>query len=184
MPISLVEVDSKRCAAVAALLSRVEIPSAEEDAPLIGVEVKVLPNLYLALVAICHQTSPKGGQRLEGVTDAGQRIFGWDYLRARWAERIVREPAWNTPEAWTQIGETDVKWLLQDANGQSTITDAVGRAELLRDLGEGMKRQGARSAHELYRANGGSLESEDPLGWYGRLARFRAYRDPVRKKSC
>src|ERR1039458_3510663 len=83
MPISLVEVDSERCAAVAALLRRVEIPSAEEDAPLLGVGVKVLPNLYLALVAICHQTSPKGGRRLEVVTDSGQSLFGWDRSEER-----------------------------------------------------------------------------------------------------
>ena len=179
MPISLVEVDSERCAAVAALLRRVEIPSAEEDAPLLGVGVKVLPNLYLALVAICHQTSPKGGRRLEGVTDSGQSLFGWDYLRARWAERIVQDPDRNTPEFWANIGEKDLELLLQDANGVSTITDLVGRTELLRDLGEGMHRPCARSADELHRASRGMLESEEPLGLYGRLARLGL--SPVRQ---
>jgi hypothetical protein len=184
MPISLVEVNQERCAAVADLLRRVAIPSAEEDAPLIGVKAEALPDVYLAIVAICHQTSPKGGQRLEGFTEAGQWLFGWDYLRARWAERIVQDPDRNTPRTWAQIGEKELEWLLQDANGRSTLSDAVGRAELLRDLGEGMNRHGAGSAEALYRASQGMLESEEPLGLYGRLARFRAYRDPVRKKSC
>jgi hypothetical protein len=66
MPISLVEVDLERCAAVAALLSRVEIPAAEEDAPLIGVEVRV------RIESVLGHNSPTGVIATLGAGAIGQ----------------------------------------------------------------------------------------------------------------
>lgn len=171
--------DPEQCARVAGLLRAIEIPAADEDKPLVGVGPGELPNFYLAVVAVCHQTSPVGGVRLEGVTASGERLFGWDYLRARWADRVAADRHWNAPEAWAAMRAEDVTWILRDSAGLDTISDAEGRAALLRDLGVGMSRAGWRDAAAMFGASGHKVEEI-----YRFLDAFRAYSDPVRKKSC
>jgi len=108
----MVTLNEGKCQQVAEILRKIEVPPAEEDDKLPGMEVSDLPNFYLAIVAICHQTSPQGGIQLRGQLADGTERFGWDYLRCRWAERVVASPALNTPSGWAQVRSEDVRLCL------------------------------------------------------------------------
>jgi hypothetical protein len=180
----MVSVDDGRCQEVAEILRAIHIPSADEDEPLVGLTTDTLPNFYLSIVAICHQTSPIGGVQLRGQLADGSEKFGWDYLRLRWSEQVIADPELNTPTAWARLEARDLARLLKDVKGASTLADAEGRAALLRDLGERLDSSGMTGAGDLLTAAQSRLEAESPKGLYRHLAAFRAYRDPVRKKSC
>jgi hypothetical protein len=179
----MVTLDEGKCKQVAEILRKIEVPPANEDDRLPGMEVTNLPNFYLAVVAICHQTSPQGGVQLRGQLADGTEKFGWDYLRSRWAERVVASPSLNTPSGWAQLQLEDVEALFVDELGRSSLTDCAGRASLLRDLGEHFRTAGTKGAADLLIRSESRLESAVPAGLYRRLAEIRAYRDPVRKKS-
>ena len=53
--------------------------------PTTAIPISIIAKVYLVLVAICHQTSPKGRPPLEG-TVAGKRKRGWDYLSAKFED--------------------------------------------------------------------------------------------------
>ncbi len=180
---TMIIVDETRCQRVADILRRIEIPASEEDEPLGGLTSEDLPNFYLAVVAICHQTSPIGGMQLRGRLASGTELFGWDYLRSRWAEQVADDPTLNTPERWERLSGEDVDHLFADRSGKQTLNDPVGRALLLRDIGEHFRRTGLTQASDLLRLGESKLESESPSGMYSLLSAMRAYRDPVRKKS-
>jgi len=179
----MITVDETRCQSVADILRRIEIPASEEDAPLVGLRSEDLPNFYLALVAICHQTSPAGGVQLHGRLASGRDLFGWDFLRSRWAEQVAADSTLNTPQRWALLSTAEVETLLTDTSGLSTLTDAAGRALLLRDIGEHLRRTGLDGASDLLIRAEGRLESQSPAGLYSLLSAMRAYRDPVQKKS-
>src|SRR5450759_4351960 len=174
----------EQCRRVAEMLAQVLIPLPDEDTPLDSVAPAELPNFYLSIVAICHQTSPLGQRRLEGRTRDRRRLFGWDYLRCRWAERVADNPALNTPATWAGLEAADIERILQDESGESTISDAAGRASLLQDIWQQMLRTRLSSAREIFDQSQGHLISSSPLGLFARLETLRAYSDPVRKKSC
>lgn len=177
-----VRVDTKRCQAVATRLEAFNFPSAAEDAPLAGIAQPLLPNTYFLAVAICHQTSPRNAQRLGGYLDSGQEAGGWDFLRLRLAERIAQNPELATPALWVTIDEQRLGDLFSDARGQRTLSDVGARATLVRDLGVTLRAQGIETVGTIFDQEGGNLE-QGGMGLLPRLERFRAYRDPIRKKS-
>ena len=179
----MVIVDEDRCEKVVGILSRIEIPAPDEDDQLSRVNPQDLPNFYFAIVAICHQTSPVGGVQLHGRLADGREKFGWDYLRLRWADRVAADPTLNTPRVWERLSSQDLQSLLADETEMVSLTDAEGRALLLRDMGEHFRAAGLQRASDLLIASKGRLESLSPPGLYDLLSRMQAYRDPVRKKS-
>jgi hypothetical protein len=131
---------------------------------------------YLALVAICHQT-----QALRGTVN-GVDLRGWDYLSARFAEFARRDPAWTYPIRWQQARESALDEVFRDQHLGSTLSNAAGRAALLRDLGNGHSLHGWKSPDELYAACAGRVAVGTP-NLLAALASLRAYSDPVYKKS-
>lgn len=179
---NLVSVVDERCRLLASRLSSVCIPHPREDTSL-PLAVSQLPNFYFVVVAICHQTSPVGGQRLEGLLNDGRFCFGWDYLRERWAEQLMIWPDLNYPSNWCHLDGSRLEYLLQDKEGKSTLSDADARASLLRDAGERLTRLDREDLSTFLSEADGRLDSAQPPGMYSLLETFRAYSDPIRKKS-
>jgi hypothetical protein len=181
----MITIDEAKCDDVAATLRRINVPRAQEDDSLTSIAPNDRPNFYLCVVAICHQTSPIGGPQLGGDLDDGTHRVGWDYLRSRWAERVAANGDLVRPEIWKDLSVADLHAILTDARGVSTVSDCEGRAALLRELGQHLGRQCIEDATELLRHCQGRLRSNAAAaaGLYEALAVYRAYSDPVRKKS-
>ncbi len=177
----LVEVDRSRCGALAARIRALPVPDDREGTPLAGVASEHVDDFYLSLVAICHQTSPRGLPPLVGDVD-GQHLRGWDYLAARWAEVVRRRPNLLTPRGWRDVDEKLVRAAFADAKHGERLTDPAGRAALIRDLGSVMMRERWESFRDVYDEGGGRVLVGNP-NLFGLLERFAAYQDPVRKKS-
>ncbi len=173
---AVVEVDDQQCEAIANVLKQFSIPADVEDTSIEGMDAAQLANFYFLLVAICHQT-----QSLQGIVD-GVHQRGWDYLRLRLLREVTEDSELLLPASWKQITSASLAKLFSDDQHGETLTDSEGRASLIRDLGLEFESQRLSSAHELYLTCGGRLAGE-PLGLLSRVSKFRAYSDPVQKKS-
>ncbi len=176
-----VEVDSAACARVASLLKTQSIPADKEDVLPVDLARPESGNFYLLLVAICHQTSPRGRPPLEG-TVGGKRLRGWDYLSAKLAAAVRDDPRLLKPTTWVQFTPQDVADLFTDPKFGKRLTDPEGRARLVRNLGAVMHEHGWLFLEDLYRASKGRIGSGYP-NLLALLATFDAYKDPVQKKA-
>ncbi len=176
-----VVVDEAMCSAVAGLLSGKAIPSDREDTNLAGFAGKEIGNFYLLLVAICHQTSPLGRPPLEGDV-AGRHLRGWDYLSAKLEDACRTRREFLLPSRWAQASADDVLQIFRDSQNGDRISDPAGRASLIRNLGQVMLGRRWEYADDFFRLSQGRIAVGDP-NLLGLLAQFRAYDDPVRKKS-
>ena len=138
-------------------------------------------NLYLFLVATSHQTSPQDRQPLAGTV--GKRLLrGWDYLTARFEAAARLDRAILSPDYWEHFTAQNIRDLFRDELLGERLSDPEGRSALIRDLGRQMLLHSWSSAKDIYDASGGYID-KDETSLLSRLARFRAYRDPVHKKS-
>ncbi|SRR6266540_7389238 len=177
-------VDESRCESVAEVLRSIEIVGATEDHSLDSVPRVILPDFYFVLVAICHQTSPIDAPPLSGVAKDGRAYTGWDYLRRRLADRVEVDNGIVSIPWLLQCKASDLERLFEDEKGARTLSDASGRAALLRQLAETLRTLGIRSASEFMGLSDGWLEQASGSGLYDILGQFEAYSDPVKKKSC
>jgi hypothetical protein len=166
---------------VAKLLATKEIPLDHEESSLPGFPRHLIGNFFLPLVAISHQTSPRGCAPLEGRIDGVWRR-GWDYLFARLEEATRRDPSLTTPNRWSDLSAGEVRHLFHDEELGDRLTNTEQRAELLRDLGFKMISQGWSLADQFYDHCNGRIAAGNP-NLLQVLSRFQAYNDPVRKKS-
>jgi hypothetical protein len=165
---------------VAKLLRSREVPAdAEERSP--DVPADLVGNFYLALVAICHQTSPLKGRPLQGLID-GRIRRGWDCLMARFERAAEQTPSILEPANWVDFTAEQVGDTFHDERYGDRLTDHVGRATLLRDLGSHMLAWGWRRVDAIYHHCEGRIADGQP-NLLDTLGRLRAFRDPVRKKS-
>lgn len=176
-----VEVNAAVCKRLAELLRKSDIPRDQEGSALPGFSAHLVGNFFLTLVAICHQTSPRDHPALEGVAD-GVRLRGWDYLFARFESAARNNAALLEPATWTELAASDIRDLFRDEEYGELLTDAEGRAALLRDLGQRMLARGWNNADAIQEFCKGRVATGDP-NLLAMLAEFRAYDDPVRKKS-
>ncbi len=176
-----VAVDCAACEKVAELIKSMRVPEDREESSLPGVPRELVGNFYLALVAVCHQTSPRGYPPLEG-TVGDRHLRGWDYLFARLEQAANSDPEWLSPAFWSKLTGETVRATFRDAKLGDLLRCPELRAELLRDLGHGMVRSGWTRADEFYRQCGGRVAIGSP-NLLETLSRFRAFRDPVQKKS-
>lgn len=176
-----IQVSHLACDHVASLLSTKQIPPDQEESSLPGFVSDAIGNFFLALVAICHQTSPRGTPPLEG-TVAGVRYRGWDYLFVKFAESARRDPRLLTPACWSGLCTDDLRRLFRDEKLGDRLSKPKRRAELLRDLGIKMTSQGWDVADQIFHHCRGFIAAGS-LNLLQVLSEFQAYRDPVRKKS-
>ncbi len=178
----LVSVNRNQCERIAKRIKEVNIPVAQEDEMKFNVSNKVMSNLYFAVIAICHQTTPQNGTPLKGKID-GKLRQGWDYLREKWIKAVEENPQLVSREGLKNITAKDIERILFDEEYGSTITDAEGRAKLLNELGQTMTSLGVEDIWSLYEKVGGNLLNENSSGLIPLLSSFPAYKkDPVQKK--
>ena len=176
-----IEVSSAACDRLATQIREHAVPIDREESRLPDLDRNDIGNFYLALVAICHQTSPQNRPALEGVV-GGRHLRGWDYLSARFEQAVSSDPQLLFPERWRTVSAYDVAELFRDTQFGERLTDPGGRAKLIQNLGDVMKQHGCHRIDELYRASDCRLASgHSPL--IPALSKFRAYDDPVRKKT-
>lgn len=173
---TLVSIRSEKCSELAALLRTFEIPRDREDTSLPTLTSNEVGNFYLLLVAICHQTSPKGHAALQGVR-RGKTLRGWDFLLASLEDACTTDRSLLDPVTW----RSSTRNMLHDLFGP-LLTDLNGRAALIRDLGCRMLENRWRWADDLYQQSRGRIATGQP-NLLGLLRTFRAYDDPVMKKS-
>ncbi len=138
-------------------------------------------NFYFVLVAICHQTSPRGSPPLEGTVE-GRHLRGWDYLSAKLLGAVRRDPGLLKPMIWTNITAKQIGQIFRDDALGERLTDSDGRALLIRDLGVVMQEHGWSSLDDMHHVCTGRIHFGQP-NLLELLTEFRAYQDPVRKKS-
>jgi hypothetical protein len=139
-----------------------------------------LANCYFAIVAICHQTSPVGAPRLEGVI--GDRMkSGWDYLKEKYLLAALVDSKWADPTFWLSISPAELSQLYEDSVKGVTLTRIEERSSLLNNLGRQLLQTGSGSVTECFGAHGKQLDGAS--GFLQYLSTIEAYRDPVRKKS-
>jgi hypothetical protein len=176
-----VVVSVEACRRLAELISAQSIPASHEDSSLPGFAPQEVGNFYLLLVALCHQTSPRGKPPLEGIVGE-RRLRGWDYLSAKLETAARANPEMLSPDTWSRVSSHDLLELFHDEKLGDRLTDPEGRSLLVRDLGGRMQQCSWEWADEFYRAAEGRIAT-------GRrnlvevLGQFRAYEDPVRKKT-
>jgi hypothetical protein len=179
-----VQVVKSQCEQLASLIKSLKLPPAEEEPIRHDIRDDTIKNAYLSIVAICHQTTPHSGPRLEGLID-GKLAIGWDYLLKRWLKNVEEDPSIAQPERLAQITATDIQSLFKDETHGSLLTDVSGRASLLNDIGKVMLRLNITDVQDVYDECGGWLRGESNApGILESLRRFRAYdEDPVQKKT-
>jgi hypothetical protein len=176
-----VVVDVEACRRLAGLLKSHTIPTDREDSCPLWLSSEGVGNFYFLLVAICHQTSPRGRQPLEG--DIGKRhLHGWDYLSAKLEAAARLDLQILSPDYWARITAQDVGELFRDETLGDRLSDPAGRALLIRNLGQKMLQRSWICVDQLYHAACGRLATGSP-NLLDLLAQFRAYEDRVRKKS-
>jgi len=176
-----VAIDVVTCRRLGALLKSQPVPEEREEQSLEGFTTKQVGNFYLVLVGICHQTSPLNGQVLEG--NIGERkLRGWDYLSAKLEAQARQNPQFLSPKSWSQISESDVRRIFRGQHVGGRLTDPAGRAQLIRDLGRKMHSHSWEYADQIYQNCDGRILTGSP-NLINVLSSFKAYSDPVKKKS-
>jgi len=161
-----------------ALLQRIGIPSDHEDEVPIALSPSVMGMLNLVTVAINHQTTPVHGVALTG-TIFGRERRGWDYLRESFLAAARHDASIVSP---SRLAEFTIAQLNSILKG-SPIKRPKERVELLHDIGTKMCEAGWEDIDALYRGAQRALLRKDGSGILQQLAAFRAYADPLRKKS-
>ncbi len=133
------------------------------------------PDAAVFLCAVDHRTGYRAAHRVEREGPFEGSELMWAVAR-RAAER---RPGLLTAAGLKEIGATEVADLFR-VDGE-TVADPDRRAALWRDLADGLERDHGGEAGALLSAAAGHLGGAD--GLLARLARYRAYADPLRKKA-
>jgi hypothetical protein len=176
-----VVVNPNACRKLAAWLKAHEIPVDREDSSLAGLSAKQIGNFYFLLVAICHQTSPRGRPALEGTVNT-RHLRGWDYLSAKLEAAARANPHILSPGFWAKMTSEQMRDIFRDAEFGERLSNPEHRVELARDLGQQMRDRGWTYAHRMHEIAKGRIATGSP-NLLGILREFRAYNDPVHKKK-
>jgi len=165
-----------RCQALAIRLRDLHLPVPKEDVARLPFNAAEEANFWFFLAAICHQTSPVGLPALEGTVD-GQSRRGWDYLLHAYRVVAAQDRSYLSASEWRTFSSER----LADLFGP-LLSDKAGRAALVRDLGDMLASHGWDSILHAGPACGFFVRDHDP-NLLDLLAEFKAYSDPVEKKS-
>ena len=178
-----VVVNVERCKRLGEFLKNLDFPKAQEEPVRYDIPDVAMANLYFAMVAICHQTTPHNGPALQGYV-GGKLRKGWDYLRERMIKETEADFAFVSPANLSAMSGARIEAMLHDSEFGSTVTDADGRAKILNDIGLKMQELEIEGVWPLYLRSGGWLASKGSAGLIKMLSEFSTYRaDPVQKKT-
>ncbi len=135
---------------------------------------------FMVMVAMDHRLS-RPGKPYEACLDDGC-YHGADLLYRLGMKMLVEKPEFFTPEYLSRVTIDDVKqWL---SVGKAAPPDPDIRAYLLRDLGLKLVKLYNGRVNELVKLSGNRLRGRyGESGLLDHLRMFRAYEDPVEKKS-
>ncbi|MEM1645774.1 MAG: iron-sulfur cluster loop [Ignisphaera sp.] len=134
---------------------------------------------FLTMVAMDHRLS-RPSRPYKAVVD-GEEYKGADLLYRLGMKMYISNPYFFSPENLSKISEKDIlAWL---SVGTASPPDPQIRAILLRDLGVKILQVFNGDPKNIIRVCGGYLRREDGLGLLDILRMFKAYSDPVEKKS-
>lgn len=178
-----VTIDTGKCLEIAEHIRNTGgVPEDREDPMLHAFPKEIAHNGWWAICAINQQTTPVRGKPLSG-TVRDVKLFGWDYLLQK-AIILSTENSYMFTREWLCSVTADlVRCMYYDNEEGDTLNQLEVRAELLRDLGEFLKRHGWGSIHEAYKESHGYIVRSDGKGLAQILPEARAYQDPVQKKS-
>ncbi len=152
--------------------------------PPLETSAELVADFYFFTVAIDHRTSSPSGIAFEGTLD-GKFFHGADLLYALAIQKIKEDRDFFTAERMAQIStEALTDWLSLLTDGKRiVIYNPQERAELLQDLGHKLLQLGYRSSMELIKRCAGYLIRTEGTGLLQLVSNFKAYSDPVSKKS-
>ncbi len=140
---------------------------------------ELVARYFIVMVAMDHRLS-RPNRPYEAVV-GGERFHGADLLYRLGALMLEEDPDWFSPERLVRVKASDVKrWLSAD---NASPPDPEVRAELLRDLGRTLLNLYDGSVLRLLEDSKGMLRRGVAEGLLDRLRVFKAYMDPVEKKS-
>lgn len=134
---------------------------------------------FLAMVSIDHRLS-RPDRQYKAVID-GEELSGADLLYRLGMKMFVANPDFFTPQNLSRISVEDVRsWL---SVGEVSPPDPEVRSMLLKDLGKKILTFFEGSTLRLIEVSKGYLRRKDGNGFLDLLKVFKAYSDPVEKKS-
>ncbi len=180
----MLRIDPEQCASMALILSELKIKLDTFTDPRFyppkTAENELVASYFFFMVAIDHRTSI-GGRTFEGVVE-GEYYRGADLLYRLGALKWSEDPEFFTAERMAHLTlEEARRWLSVRQPRPMVIPGLEERVALLRDTARRLLELYNGSVMELYRASEGRLLGE--RGLLRRLEFFKAYEDPIRKKS-
>ncbi|MCS7111173.1 MAG: iron-sulfur cluster loop [Ignisphaera sp.] len=134
---------------------------------------------FIVMVAMDHRLS-RPGRPYEAFID-GRLYRGADLLYYLGARKFEADPEFFSPERLVFITKNDViEWLSVDNN---VPPDPELRADLLNDIGTKSIKLFNGDFTKLLKISGGFLRKKNGYGLQDLLKIFKAYQDPVEKKS-
>lgn len=181
---SIIGVDERRIRSIAKILEKTVVkPSLnvfdDKLYPSRGVDEELVLRYFLVMVAMDHRLS-RPGKTYEACLDDGC-YHGADLLYRLGKKMFDENPSFFSPDKLSLVNVDHVKgWLTV---GGAQPPDPEVRALLLRDLGVKLMKLYGSSVKEMIQISQGRLRSTDGYGLLDLLRVFRAYEDPVEKKS-
>jgi len=144
--------------------------------------VEDVANYFFFMVSIDHRTRVKN-TIFEGYVD-GEYYYGTDLLYRLGIAKYNDDPKFFSPSNMVNIDEkTVIEWLSIREPKTCVIRDPSIRAILLSDAANKLLKFYNGSTLRLISESGGYLYTRDCSGFIDRLKIFKAYNDPVEKKS-
>jgi hypothetical protein len=175
-----VHVDFQMCEKIGERLKAIKVlPDPYMRKPLTMEDKRKEAEFWLYIIAICHST-----RTLRGVIN-GEWLRGGNYLLAASRKRFDSDPTFFSAERMRKITEEDLKAMLSDDGKpeHSTIDRAAERVSLLRDCAKTLLELFNGDVMQIYRISEGHLTRKDGKGICDLLRKFKAYADPIEKKT-
>ncbi len=147
-----------------------------------GTSVESALRYFIFMVAIDHRTSRH--KPFEAYVDS-KLYHGADLLYRLGSRKFLEDPEFFSPDRMSSIRVNDVvEWLsVREGGDSASVWDPEVRTSLLRDLGLGLVKWFRGSVSELIKASRGYLRRGPSQGLTHIMRRFKAYSDPVEKKT-
>jgi len=178
-----IEINQSKVEGLVQLLKQLDIPPEKEAVThsfSCSANLNILANCYMAIVGICHQTSPIGEKQLEGFIGS-ERKHGWDYLKEKFLLHASEDNKWACFDFWKVLKPVELEELYEDKTLGKTLNRAKERTLLINDLGNVLLAEGFNNIKQAFEVCNRRIGGKS--GFLEFLKKFEAYSDPVHKKS-
>jgi len=175
-----VRVDAEKCRELGLKLKPIRVlPDPYIRSARTVVEKRREAEFWFYVIAMCQAT-----RTLQGYID-GKWLRGGDYLLAACRRRFDTDQDFFTANRMRSIEEDELRALLSDDGNpdHSTIDRVAERVGLLRNCARILFKRFNGDIMMIYNVSEGYLIRKDGKGLLNLLKNFRAYSDPVEKKS-